>query len=86
MLIFSVVTTISSYTHKITITITQEITSLVFVIQPPSALNSTEGFSAATVTARLLQVKVKVILRLAVYLQSVHLGVRPFEVHDKRFF
>jgi hypothetical protein len=32
------------------------------------------------------QVKVKVTLRLAVYRQSVHLGLKPFEPHDQRFF
>jgi hypothetical protein len=32
------------------------------------------------------KVKVRVPLRLAVYRQSVRLGVRPLEVHDQRFF
>jgi hypothetical protein len=31
-------------------------------------------------------VKVKVILRLAIYRQSVCLGVKPLETHDQRFF
>jgi hypothetical protein len=30
--------------------------------------------------------KVKVTLRLAVYRQSVRLGVKPFEIHDQTFF
>jgi hypothetical protein len=29
---------------------------------------------------------VRVTLRLAVYRQSVHLGVKPLETHDQRFF
>jgi hypothetical protein len=33
-----------------------------------------------------LKVKVKVTLRLAVYRQSVRLGVRPLETHDQIFF
>jgi hypothetical protein len=32
------------------------------------------------------KVKVKVTLRLAVYGQSVYLGVKPLETHDQRFF
>jgi hypothetical protein len=32
------------------------------------------------------KVKVKVTLRLAVYRQSVHLGVKPLETHDQTFF
>jgi hypothetical protein len=32
------------------------------------------------------QVKVKVTLRLAVYRQSVHLGVKPLETYDQIFF
>jgi hypothetical protein len=31
-------------------------------------------------------IKVKVTLRLAVYRQSVHLGVKPLETHDQTFF
>jgi hypothetical protein len=30
--------------------------------------------------------QVKVTLRLAVYRQSVHLGVKSLETHDQRFF
>jgi hypothetical protein len=33
-----------------------------------------------------VKVKVKVTLRLAVYRQSVHLGVKPLETHDQIFF
>jgi hypothetical protein len=33
-----------------------------------------------------IKVKVKVSLRLAVYRQSVRLGVKPLETHDQRFF
>jgi hypothetical protein len=32
------------------------------------------------------KIKVKLTLRLAVYRQSVRLGVRPPETHDQRFF
>jgi hypothetical protein len=32
------------------------------------------------------KVKVKVTLRLAVYRQSIHLGVKPLETHDQIFF
>jgi hypothetical protein len=34
----------------------------------------------------LLKVKVKVTLRLAVYRQSVRLGVKSLKTHDQRFF
>jgi hypothetical protein len=34
----------------------------------------------------LIQVKVKVILRLMLYCQSVCLGVKPLKTHDQRFF
>jgi hypothetical protein len=34
----------------------------------------------------IVKVKVKVTLRLAVYHQSVHLGVKPLETHDQTFF
>jgi hypothetical protein len=34
----------------------------------------------------LVKVKVKFTLRLAVYRQSVHLGVKLLETHDQRFF
>jgi hypothetical protein len=37
-------------------------------------------------TTELIQVKVKVTLRLAVYRQSVRLGVKPLETHDQIFF
>jgi hypothetical protein len=33
-----------------------------------------------------LKVKVKVTLRLAVYRQSVRLGVKPLEIHDQNVF
>jgi hypothetical protein len=33
-----------------------------------------------------IKVKVKVTLRLAVYRQSIHLGVKPVETHDQIFF
>jgi hypothetical protein len=33
-----------------------------------------------------VKVKVKVTLRLAVYRQSVRLGVKPLETHDQIFF
>jgi hypothetical protein len=33
-----------------------------------------------------VKVKVKVNLRLAVYHQSVHLGVKPLETHDQIFY
>jgi hypothetical protein len=33
-----------------------------------------------------IKVKFKVTLRLAVYRQSVCLGVKPIETHDQRFF
>jgi hypothetical protein len=32
-----------------------------------------------------VKVKVKVTLRLAVYRQSVHIGVKPLETHDQTF-
>jgi hypothetical protein len=32
------------------------------------------------------EVKVKVTLRLAVYRQSIRLGVKPLETHDQTFF
>jgi hypothetical protein len=32
------------------------------------------------------QVKVKVTLRLAVYCQSVHLGAKPLQAHNQRYF
>jgi hypothetical protein len=37
-------------------------------------------------TQKQLKAKVKVALRLAVYRQSVRLGVKPLETHDQRCF
>jgi hypothetical protein len=39
-----------------------------------------------TTTGFKVKVKVKVTLRLAVYRQSVRLGVKPLETHDQIFF
>jgi hypothetical protein len=36
-------------------------------------------------TTNWVKIKVGVTLRLAVYRQSVHLGVKPLETHDQRF-
>jgi hypothetical protein len=47
---------------------------------PTTSLHSTELHSVK------VKVRVKVTLRLAVYRQSVHLGVKPLESHDHRFF
>jgi hypothetical protein len=33
-----------------------------------------------------VKIKVKVTLRLAVYRQSIRLGIKPLETHDQRFF
>jgi hypothetical protein len=37
-------------------------------------------------TGKRVKVKVRLTLRLAVYRQSVCLGVKPLETHDQRFF
>jgi hypothetical protein len=42
--------------------------------------------SVCTVYILHVKVKVKVILRLTVYSQSVRLGVKPLETHDQTFF
>jgi hypothetical protein len=43
------------------------------------------GLSFAAVVVVKVKVKVKVTLRLAVYRQSVRLGVKPLETHDQIF-
>jgi hypothetical protein len=46
------------------------------------------GFKSNVTHGHILlsQVEVKVTLRLAVYRQSLHLGVKPLETHEQRFF
>jgi hypothetical protein len=48
-----------------------------------SLINQLLHFTSVTWTAL---IKVRVTLRLAVYRQSVRLGVRPLQTHDQRFF
>jgi hypothetical protein len=43
------------------------------------------GYAAVTVSIK-VKVKVKVTLRLAVYRQSICLGIKPLENHDQNFF
>jgi hypothetical protein len=43
-------------------------------------------YSSELTTDNWVKVKVKVTLRLAVYRQSVRLGVKPLETHDQIFF
>jgi hypothetical protein len=44
------------------------------------------GFALSNVaTLKTVKVKVKVTLRLAVYRQSVRLGVKPLDTHDQTF-
>jgi hypothetical protein len=56
---------------------------------PPTPRTAVEVFEPASTQAnRSLKVKVRVrvTLRLAVYRQSVRLGVKPLETHDQTFF
>jgi hypothetical protein len=44
------------------------------------------NFSGPQLKSSKVKVKVRVALRLAVYRQSVRLGVKPLETHDQTFF
>jgi hypothetical protein len=57
------------------------------VIRPPlGSLFVASYFPSVRTNISPFKVKVKVTLRLAVYSQSVRLGVKPLETHDQTFF
>jgi hypothetical protein len=51
-----------------------------------SQVQKLTGMSSYTVVKVKVKVKVKVTLLLAVYHQSVHLGIKPLEIQDQRLF
>jgi hypothetical protein len=61
---------------------------LPFLLPPTTHRVMVEVFNPAStwVYSTCSTVRVRVTLRLAVYRQSVRLGVRPLEAHDQRFF
>jgi hypothetical protein len=78
--VYWIFTTISSYTLKITVTVTH-------VTSHTKSSNSSSGHIAVPLELLdSIQFKVKVSLRLAVYRQSICLGVKLLETHDQNFF
>jgi hypothetical protein len=68
------------YWHFFTVTISY--------YRSQSILTAEISFRSAShsTTVCKVKIKVRVTLRLAVYRQSVRLGVRPLETHEQRYF
>jgi hypothetical protein len=93
----AIVTTLSYHYFEIAITIThnqfdtlqiQDCLERSFTTERliTHTMNTTDSHTLLTLTEFKVKVKVKVTLRLAVYRQSVHLGVKLLETQRPNFF